>query len=111
MRSAILQLPSRRNSNERRQVLRAAIRRLPVETFSPARRHRGQGLDRAEIYLSAVTYMDIDDRPAQRLLRARRVRARRDARAQGCAKPALRLRAGHVASRDRRGGVENALAQ
>jgi hypothetical protein len=50
MRSAILQLPSRRNSNEQRQVLRAAIRQL----------------DRAEIYLAAVAYMDIDDRPAQR---------------------------------------------
>ena len=50
MRSAILQLPSRRNSNERRQVLRAAIRQL----------------DRAEIYLAAVAYMDIDDRAAQR---------------------------------------------
>ncbi len=50
MRSAILQLPSRRNSNERRQVLRAAIRQL----------------DRAEIYLAAVAYLDIDDRAAQR---------------------------------------------
>jgi hypothetical protein len=50
MRSAILQLPSRRTSNERRQVLRAAIRQL----------------DRAEIYLAAVAYMDIDDRAAQR---------------------------------------------
>jgi hypothetical protein len=50
MRSAILQLPSRRNSNERRQVLRAAIRQL----------------DRAEIYLAAVAYMDVDDRAAQR---------------------------------------------
>ncbi len=50
MRSAILQLPSRRTPNERRQVLRAAIRQL----------------DRAEIYLAAVAYMDIDDRAAQR---------------------------------------------
>ncbi len=50
MRSAILQLPSRRTSNQRRQVLRAAIRQL----------------DRAEIYLAAVAYMDIDDRAAQR---------------------------------------------
>ena len=50
MRSAILQLPSRRNANERRQVLRAAIRQL----------------DRAEIYLAAVAYMDIDDRASQR---------------------------------------------
>ena len=53
MRSAILQLPSRRNANERRQVLRAAIRQL----------------DRAEIYLAAVDYMDIDDRAAQRSVR------------------------------------------
>ena len=53
MRSAILQLPSRRNANERRQVLRAAIRQL----------------DRAEIYLAAVAYMDIDDRAAQRSVR------------------------------------------
>ena len=53
MRSAILQIPSHRNSNERRQVLRAAIRQL----------------DRAEIYLAAVAYMDIDDRAAQRSVR------------------------------------------
>ncbi len=53
MRSAILQLPFRRNANERRQVLRAAIRQL----------------DRAEIYLAAVAYMDIDDRAAQRSVR------------------------------------------
>ena len=53
MRSAILQIPSHRNSNERRQVLRAAIRQL----------------DRAEIYLAAVAYMDIDDRPAERSVR------------------------------------------
>jgi hypothetical protein len=53
VRSAILQLPSSRNSNERRQVLRAAIRQL----------------DRAEIYLLAITYMDIDDRAAQRSVR------------------------------------------
>jgi hypothetical protein len=53
MRSAVLQLPSRRNANERRQVLRAAIRQL----------------DRAEIYLAAVAYMDIDDRAAQRSVR------------------------------------------
>ncbi len=53
MRSAILQLPSRRNANERHQVIRAAIREL----------------DRAEIYLAAVAYMDIDDRAAQRSVR------------------------------------------
>jgi hypothetical protein len=50
MRSAILQLPSRRTANERRQVLRAAIRQL----------------DRAELYLAAVAYMEIDDRAAHR---------------------------------------------
>jgi hypothetical protein len=50
LRSAILQLPSRRTANERRQVLRAAIRQL----------------DRAELYLAAVAYMEIDDRAAQR---------------------------------------------
>jgi len=50
MRSAILQLPFPPELNERRQVLRAAIRQL----------------DRAEIYLAAVGYMDIDDRAAQR---------------------------------------------
>jgi hypothetical protein len=52
MRNAILQLPSQRTSNEQRQVLRAAIRQL----------------DRAEIYLAAVAYMDLDDRPAQRAI-------------------------------------------
>ncbi len=50
MRSAILQLPSQRTANERRRVFRAAIRQL----------------DRAEMYLAAVAYMDLDDRPAQR---------------------------------------------
>lgn len=50
MRSAIVQLPARRTGNERRQVLRAAIRQL----------------DRAEIYLAAVAYMELDDRAAQR---------------------------------------------
>jgi SMC interacting uncharacterized protein involved in chromosome segregation len=50
MRSAILQLPSIRTANEGRQVLRAAIRQL----------------DRAELYLAAVAYMEIDDRAAQR---------------------------------------------
>jgi hypothetical protein len=52
MRSAILQLPEARSANERRQVLRAAMRQL----------------ERAEIYLAAVAYMDLDDRPAQRSL-------------------------------------------
>jgi hypothetical protein len=49
MRNAILQLPETRTANERRQVLRAAIRQL----------------DRAEIYLAAVAYMGLDDRGAQ----------------------------------------------
>lgn len=53
MRNAILQLPEHRTSNEQRQVLRAAIRQL----------------DRAEIYLAAVAYMQIDDGGAQRALR------------------------------------------
>jgi hypothetical protein len=50
MRSAVLQLPSARTANERRQVLRAAIRQL----------------ERAEIYLAAIAYMELDDREAQR---------------------------------------------
>jgi hypothetical protein len=50
MRNAILQLPAQRTSNEQRQVLRAAIRQL----------------DRAEIYLAAVAYMQLDDRAAER---------------------------------------------
>ena len=50
MRSAILQIPAQRTSSERRKVLRAAIRQL----------------DRAEIYMAAVAYMDLDDREADR---------------------------------------------
>jgi hypothetical protein len=50
MRNAILQLPESRTSNERRQVLRAAIRQL----------------ERAEIYLAAVAHMELDDRASQR---------------------------------------------
>ncbi len=50
MRNAVLQLPDTRTAIERRQVLRAAIRQL----------------ERAEIYLSAVAYMELDDREAQR---------------------------------------------
>jgi hypothetical protein len=53
MRNAILQLPEHRTTNEQRQVLRAAIRQL----------------DRAEIYLAAVSYMQLDDRAAQRAVR------------------------------------------
>jgi hypothetical protein len=50
MPTAILQLPETRTAKERRLVLRAAIRQL----------------ERAEIYLAAVAYMQIDDREAQR---------------------------------------------
>jgi len=50
MRSAILQIPAQRTSSERRKVLRAAIRQF----------------DRAEIYMAAVAYMDLDDREAER---------------------------------------------
>ena len=53
MRNAILQLPEQRTTNEQRQVLRAATRQL----------------DRAEIYLAAVAYMQLDDRAAQRSIR------------------------------------------
>ncbi len=49
MRNAILQLPDNRTASERRQVLRAAMRQL----------------ERAEIYLAAVAYMELDDREAQ----------------------------------------------
>jgi hypothetical protein len=52
MRSAILQLPETRSANEQRQVLRAAMRQL----------------ERAEIYLAAVAYMELDDRAAIRSL-------------------------------------------
>ena len=50
MRSAILQLPETRTAKERRLVLRAAIRQL----------------ERAEVYLAAVAYMQLDDREAKR---------------------------------------------
>jgi hypothetical protein len=52
MRNAVLQLPKSRNANEQRQVLRAAIRQL----------------ERADLYLAAVAYMDLDDREAKRAL-------------------------------------------
>lgn len=48
----MLQLPEARSVKERRQVLRAAIRQL----------------ERAEIYLDAVEYMNVDDREAERAL-------------------------------------------
>jgi hypothetical protein len=50
MRSAILQLPETRTAREHRLVLRAAIRQL----------------ERAEVYLGAVAYMQLDDREAER---------------------------------------------
>lgn len=50
MRNAILQMPEQRSAGERRQVLRAAIRQL----------------ERAEIYLAAVSCLDLGDIPAQR---------------------------------------------
>lgn len=52
MRNAILQLPEARTANERRKVLRAAMRQL----------------ERADLYLAAVAYMDLDDREAQHAL-------------------------------------------
>ena len=52
MRNAVLQLPKSRNANEQRQVLRAAIRQL----------------ERADIYLAAVAYMELDDREGERVL-------------------------------------------
>jgi acyl-CoA reductase-like NAD-dependent aldehyde dehydrogenase len=52
MRSAILQIPEARTVNERHQVLRTAVRQL----------------ERAELYLAAVAYMELGDREAQRAL-------------------------------------------
>ena len=52
MRNAIVQLPELRTVSERRQVMRAAIRQL----------------ERAEMYLVAVSFMDLDDRAAARAL-------------------------------------------
>jgi hypothetical protein len=53
MRSAILQLPDQRTTGDQRKVLRAAIRQL----------------DRAEISVAAVAYMQLDDRAAERSIR------------------------------------------
>jgi len=50
MRNAILQLPSTRTAREQRLVLRVAMRQL----------------ERAEIYLVAVAYMELDDQEAKR---------------------------------------------
>jgi hypothetical protein len=52
MRNAIVQLPEQRTVNEQRQVLRAAIRQL----------------ERAEIYVAAVDYMDLGDPDVNRAL-------------------------------------------
>ena len=52
MRSAILQLPESRTAGERRQVLRTAIRQL----------------ERAELYLATIAYMELGDREAGRAL-------------------------------------------
>jgi hypothetical protein len=52
MRNAILQLAETRPASEQRQVLRAAMRQL----------------ERAELYLAAVAYMDLGDRQAARSL-------------------------------------------
>jgi hypothetical protein len=53
MRNAMVQLSAQRRPNEQRQVLRAAIRQL----------------ERADIYLAAVAYMDLDDDVADRSIR------------------------------------------
>jgi len=52
MRTAILQLPETRAANEQRQVLRTAMRQL----------------ERADLYLAAVAYMELGDREAERAL-------------------------------------------
>jgi hypothetical protein len=52
MRNAILQLPESRTANDERKVLRAAIRQL----------------ERADIYLGSVAYMELNDRDAQRAI-------------------------------------------
>jgi acyl-CoA reductase-like NAD-dependent aldehyde dehydrogenase len=52
MRTAILQLPETRTARERRAVLRTASRQL----------------ERADLYLAAVAYMELGDREAQRAL-------------------------------------------
>jgi hypothetical protein len=52
MRQAIVKLPTQRSIGEHRQVLRAAVRQL----------------DRAEVYLAAVTYMDLGDQDVDRTI-------------------------------------------
>jgi len=50
VRNAVLHLSDTRTASERRHVLRAAIRQL----------------ERAEVYLAAVAYMELDDTQARR---------------------------------------------
>ena len=52
MRNAILQMPDSRTANEQRRVLRAAIRQL----------------ERADIYLASVGYIELGDREAERAI-------------------------------------------
>jgi hypothetical protein len=52
MRNAIVKMPAQRSIRQHRQVLRAAVRQL----------------DRAEIYLSAVAYMDLGDHAVDRMV-------------------------------------------
>jgi hypothetical protein len=52
MQNAVLQLPKASNVSEQRYVLHAAIRQL----------------ERANLYLAAVAYMELDDREAERAL-------------------------------------------
>lgn len=52
MRNAVIQLPKSRSANEQRQALRTAIRQL----------------ERADLYLAAVAYTELDDREAERAL-------------------------------------------
>jgi hypothetical protein len=53
VRAAILRLPDSRTAGQRRQVLRTAIRQL----------------ERAELYVAAVAYIELDDLEALRALR------------------------------------------
>ncbi len=73
MRSAILQLPPQRAADEQRRVLREAIRQI----------------DRAEIYVAAVGYMDLDERAAKRAV----ARIRADLQSLEQPLSALRVRA------------------
>ena len=50
MRNAILQMPEHRPAPEQRRALRAAIRQL----------------ERADVYVAAVVYMDLGDQEANR---------------------------------------------